>query len=201
MEKDTEKAIGGLQELRGLSRKYGCTFEMIVHPRKAPAKESDRPPPLENANIFQHFEMARGAAALINASDVRLAVDRPALFDLPQLDGLKQEAALILRGFRRIEGEIPTMYVARVIGADGEPLGYGRMSSVALLNNADQIGAFERLPSEFSFKTAKQVYGKADSPTREFLKKAIGQGLLRQPGRGCYAKIARLERVKQRTEA
>ncbi|MGH9635211.1 MAG: AAA family ATPase [Candidatus Angelobacter sp.] len=190
MERDTEKAIAGLQELRGFSRKYGCTFEMIVHPRKAPAKESDRPPPLENANIFQHFEMARGAAALINASDVRLAVDRPALFGLPQHDGLKQEAALILRGFRRIEGEIPTIYITRVIGDDGEPLGYGNMSSVALLNNADQIAAFERLPSEFSFKTATQVYKKADSPTREFLKKAIAQGLLYQPARGRYIKVA-----------
>lgn len=64
----------------------------------------------------------------------------------------------------------------------------GRLD-LALLGNKGQIAALEKLPKQFAFKEAKQVYDRADDPTRKFLVKCIQAGLIRQTGRGLYERL------------
>jgi hypothetical protein len=81
------------------------------------------------------------------------------------------------------------MRLSRVYDDDGEPLGYGLVSGVALLNNTDQRAAFERLPPVFRFKEAKLTYGKASQPTTDFLQNCVAAGILRKTAKR-YEKIA-----------
>jgi hypothetical protein len=66
---------------------------------------------------------------------------------------------LIVRGFRRIAGEIPRMRLKRAIDDDGEPIGYNLVSQLKRLS-PDQQAVFEKLPEVFHFKDVKQAMGK-----------------------------------------
>jgi hypothetical protein len=65
------------------------------------------------------------------------------------------------------------------------------------LGNADQRAAFTKLPGRFSFKEAKQVYGRTDDPTRKWLLKCQAAGLVLQVGRGNYHLVTRPELVRE----
>jgi hypothetical protein len=155
----------------------------------------EAPPALEDGNMRLWFNQARGASALINGSDIRLGVEEPTACLAYSKDsgvqsvGSEIKGALVVRGFGRVSGEIPRMHLTRVLdGEDGEPMGYRRMVGVELLFNRDQQESFAQLPDSFSFKEAKQTYGRHDQATRLFLLKCIGLGILRQSAKGCYAK-------------
>lgn len=179
-----------VQELRGLNRECGTTIFVVHHIKKPSSRLEDAPPPLNEANLRAWFHQARGASALINASDVRLGVDTLGIgTQLPARNGeSSEEIALVLRGFGRIRGEIGPIYLARALDEEGLPMGYRRLASVELLFNSDQKSAYGRLPQNFSFAEAKSVYERRDQATADFLNKCLGLGLLRKPGRGRYEK-------------
>ncbi|MBI3695335.1 MAG: AAA family ATPase [Acidobacteria bacterium] len=127
------------------------------------------------------FLQTRGPRALINACDLRLGVDKPGS------SAVNAEVALVLRGFRRVRGEIPTTYLARV-DDDGDPLGYRRITGAGLLFNPDQQAVFAKLPDCFRFKNAQLAYGKGAQATTDFLNKCINVGILRRADRG-YEKV------------
>jgi hypothetical protein len=58
-----------------------------------------------------------------------------------------------------------------------------------LLFNQEQQKALAALPSQFTFKQAKHVYGRSDQPTRNWLVRSCELGLVRQQARGKYEKI------------
>ena len=66
-----------LTQFRLLTRDCGTATLFSHHRRKQPRKADESAGPLESANLRQWFQDARGASALINASDVRLGVDEP----------------------------------------------------------------------------------------------------------------------------
>ena len=68
-------------------------------------------------------------------------------------------------------------------------LGYKELSGTYLLFNSDQEVALLKLPETFSFAEARHAYGREDNATRQFLKKAIGLGLVRQDAKGQYTKV------------
>ena len=124
---------------------------------------------------------ARGARALINGADVRLGMEP--YHSLGNLTGkVKEEIALVIRGFERVKGEIPLTHLARVFGEDGEPVGYKRAVATALLEHPEQEKAYADLPEKFRFKDARKVYGKGPQATTDFLNKCIGHGLLKKVG-------------------
>src|SRR5206468_11574380 len=61
-----------MNELRKLAREYGTAFLLIHHIRKP---GEDGTPPLEGERVLAWLNMACGARALINQSDVRIAFD------------------------------------------------------------------------------------------------------------------------------
>lgn len=177
-------AIKALQELRKLIREGGTSSLSVHHIKKPSDKPEYRPAALEGCtNLREWFLQARGASALINATDVRLGVDRPNVANVLLDSGsIKEEVALVLRGFGRVRGEIPTIYLSRHHDENGEPLGYGVVSATNLLFNPEQEKALAKLPQSFRFKDARQALGKADQVTTDFLNKCIGLGLIRKLG-------------------
>jgi hypothetical protein len=201
LEEKNSNAARAYRNFRKVIRDADTAIICVHHLKKPPSGpgQDDREP-LETANLRRWFVQARGASVLINGADVRLAVHEPST-PSRQLKGSRvqllneeEKAALVMRGFGRVRGDIPLIYVARVLDVDdGEPLGYRRMVGVDLLFNEDQEECFNRLPEGFTFKEAKLAYGKLDQATRDFLKKCVGIGILRQPAKGYYQKVKMAE--------
>ena len=173
-----------LQEFRCLARDCGTTTWGVHHRRKQSRKADESAGPLERANLGQWFQDARGASALINGIDIRLGVDEPDFSVCA-----KDDVALVLRGFGRVRGEIGPLYLARSVDENGDPRGYRLLTGPELLMNAEQEEAFRLLPPRFSFAEAKGVYKKSDQPTRNWLLRCIGLGIVLQSRRGSYEKV------------
>ena len=176
-----------LQGLRRLLAQYRTAFLILHHLKKE--NENAPPLPLEEVEPVQRwFQRARGASAVINGSDLRLGVE---------LSRKHRHAAFLLRGFARVKGEVPRLYVRRLMDDDGQPLAYDLMSGLEFLNDTERE-VFPMLPPSFRFKDARPLWERAlagagkkprDEDIARFLSNACSAGLLRKlPGREGYAK-------------
>lgn len=183
---EAENTNGGtvLNRFRELARKYQTAFVFIHHIKKPDVNNGVTP--LDETSAMQWLNQASGARALINQTDFRLGVDisRPHYLSSKTI---AEEAALVLRGFRRVLGEFGPIYIAREFDDDGDPIGYRRLSGLSLLNE-DQQQAFSKLPSVFRFKEAQAIYGRGAQATTDFLGKCIRTSSLRKGPRG-YEKV------------
>jgi hypothetical protein len=185
IEQEATVATQHLQTLRRLMATYHCSFTGVHHVRKSNDNPKEKPEPLEKADLSSFFNRARGSKVLINGTDVRLGIDRA------ERD---PTGMVVIRGFERVNGEIPPMFVRRALGEDGRPVGYAPAAGVSLLTNPDHAAAYQRLPAHFRFKDAKLAYGKSDSATANFLKACESAGIVRRAGGG-------YEKVKVKEEA
>jgi len=189
-EEKPRTAASMMNELRKLAREFGTAFLLIHHVRKP---GEDGPPALEGERVMAWLNMACGARALINQSDVRIAFDVSAgarrVAAERSKGGVGEEVGLVVKGFARLHGEFGPLFLTRDCNEEGEPLGYRQMTGVELLFNSDQQAAFAGLPKEVQFKEAKRIYGRQDQATRDFLQKCERVGVLKQCGRGRYVKV------------
>jgi hypothetical protein len=185
IEERNSGATTAYKTFREVMRESGCSI-LGTHHRRKPSDIGSTP--LEDANLRSWFHQTRGASALINASDVRLGVDEPSGGTSKGPDQTHDEIALVVRGFARVRGEIPAIYITRVRDENGEPLGYSRASNSRLLFNENQENALARLPERFRFEEAHQTYGRGPQATTDFLNKCISLGLIRKVQRGRYEK-------------
>lgn len=192
VEEKPREAAAFLNELRRLARRYGVTIVLIHHVRQEDRK--DGRPYLEDSPAMDWLTEASGVRALLNHVDVRLGIDdrvgqrKPLTLGRTGSGALDEQMALVLRGHERLKGEFGPLYLARVFDQAGEECGYRLLASLELLSE-DQRKAYEALPTKFSFRDAKRVYGRSDDPTAKFLKKCLDSGLLRKPTKGNYEKI------------
>ncbi len=190
-EEKTRHAASMMTELRKLAREFGTAFLLVHHIRKP---GEDGPPALEGERVMAWLNMACGARALINQSDVRIAFDVSAgarrVAATRSKIGAGDDVGLVVKGFERLRGEFGPLFLTRDCNDEGEILGYRRMTGVELLFNAEQQAAFARLPQEFSFKEAKHIYERQDQATSDFLQKCVRVGLLKPCGHGRYARVA-----------
>lgn len=187
-EEKSKQAALCLTNLRRLARRYGAAFVLIHHTRKPGEGGS---PALEETPTRTWLLQACGSRALVNQTDVRIGLDTTSGLERIVADtnhGGMHEVALVMKSFERMRGESGTTYLAREYDEHGEPLGYRALTGIELLFNADQQNTFAILPVEFSFKVAKQLYGRADQATSDFLKKCMRIGMLRQTSHGHYSK-------------
>jgi hypothetical protein len=97
-EENNTKGGTFLTALRGFCRKYDASFMLIHHTKKQDKKSVlDAKANLETDSPMQWLNLACGARALMNQSDLRIGVEETS----------KGNAALVLRGHRRITGECP----------------------------------------------------------------------------------------------
>jgi AAA domain len=161
------------------------TFALFVHHRrKLSTKPTENAGPLATANLIRWFQDARGASALINGADVRLGVD---ISDISTV--LDDDETIVLRGFGRVRGQFGPLYLGRHFDENGDPLGYFPLAGARLLFNPEQEKAYEDLPQQFSFKQAKQAYGRQDQATSDMLRKCAELNLVQKVARGRYAKM------------
>lgn len=190
MEEMNSTATRMYQSFRKIISDCGCSFVGVHHLKKPSDKPDHAPQALENANLRQWFQQVRGARALVNGSDVRIGVDEPGVAGgLHNIDGNNEQIALVMRGFGRVRGEIPTTYIARVFDEEGIAQGYKKLTGASLLFNNGQINTYNSLPTRFRFKDAQLAYGKAAQPTTDFLNKCCSLGILRKVARGVYEKV------------
>lgn len=187
-ERNNDDATELYQAFRKVIRNCGASI-VSLHHRKKPI--SPRPGETVVAQSLEDdyrargwFAQARGAGVLVNGADVRLGVDIPGMSA-----ATVSEIALVMRGYSRVRGEIPTIHLARVFDDDGEPLGYRKVAGVQLLCNPDQERAFTELPDQFATKQAMKAYRRRDEATNDFLKKCIAKGIVRKVARGQYEKV------------
>jgi hypothetical protein len=171
-----------MQALNKLAYRHGAAILVVHHVRK-PDREHQPPNLLsEDTRVMEWFREAAGHSAILNQSHTRIAI--------ASADGRSSmDAALVLRWYRKSKGEVGPLYLERVRDEAGEPLGFRPLAGVQLLGNAEQAIALQKLPKAFTFKEAKQVYGRTDDPTSKFLQKCISLGLVRQIDRGQYERI------------
>jgi hypothetical protein len=178
------EANSAYARLRRLMSDCGCS-PLVSHHRKKP-NDKRAVPRLERTPIHNWFMDARGATALINGSDIRIAVDRP----VPRkAANQKDEVAMVLGGFGRVRGEFPLVHLTRVRDKSGQPLGYRCLGGAGLLRNPHQERAYEQLPNRFRFMEAKRVYGKGSQATSDWLNRCIEVGILRVSPDGAYEKV------------
>ena len=159
-------------ELRNIGAEHHCAFTAVHHPRKPSNKPDERPPNLEKAaDLREWFNHARGSLELINGCDVRIGIDKAST----------KNAAIVVRGFGRVEGEFPMMLLARETGGDGKPVGYRLLDAEDRLSE-EQLQTLKKLPSQFKYTEARAIYGKSDNPTTQFLKKLQALDLVRHEG-------------------
>jgi hypothetical protein len=186
IEESNPGATTEIKRFRVLNREYHSSVLGSHHLKKP----TDFAPSLEDVKPRSWLLQARGAGALINATDVRLAVEEPRRSKpLQGAGGTQEEVALVMRGFARVRGEVPVTYITRTFDEDGRPLGYSKASGACLLFNKDQETAFANLPERFRFKDAQRVYGKGAQATTDFLNKCISLGLIQKADRR-YEKVA-----------
>jgi len=176
----SENAGEEMKRLNSLARKDGTAILVIHHIRK-PGENGAPLLDNEDTGLMLWLKQTAGHSSIINQSHSRVAVDLP-----DKRKSHSDDAALILRWHRRIYGEDGPLYLERVCDENGEPLGYRRLAKAELLGNSDQEAAFRKLPPEFTFKQAREAFGRSDDPTSKWLKKCVSLGLVRQTGRGRY---------------
>jgi hypothetical protein len=173
----SENAGQAMVDLRHAAYKYSVAI-LGIHHIKKPGPFG--PPTLEDAVLMHWLNEAAGHRSIINQSDTRIAA---------ALSKSHDDAAMVLRFHRRVRGETGPIYVARVLDGCGEPIGYRTMVGPELLSNSEQEEAFRRLPvGEFTFKQAKETYGRSDDPTSKWLKKCMAVGIVHRLRQGWYQK-------------
>ena len=189
-EADNTRAGLALQGFRAIAHETGAAILLIHHTRKP--SDQKPPPALEDTPAIEWLNSACGARALVNQTDFRLGLDARVGFGRAVLAAshpeITDEISLVFRGHVRVHGEVGPLYVARVFD-DGQPIGYRRASGVELLCNADQQTAFAKLPAQFSFKLAKEIYGRRDQATCDFLEKCCRLGIAQKKNKGLYVKV------------
>jgi AAA domain len=180
---DSNSTMGRfLKESRAIAQENDCAFLYLHHINK-PREDEAVKGSLEENPVLHWLNKASGARSLVNQTNTRIGIDKAHAAHA-------KDAALVMKWFVKLEGEGENIYIQRVLGDDGFPTGYRRITGVALLGNPEQRAAFEKLPQGlFTFKQAMWAYGKSDKPTREWLLKCIGAGILRQPFRGAYERV------------
>lgn len=162
--------------LRASATRHGTAFLIVHHIRKPDVQAP--PAPLIKSPVLEWLLQASGPRALVNQTDVRMGVD-----------GGREDAPLILRGFAKIDGEFGPITLERVIDTNGEPIGYKRVIGAALLLNEAHRKAFAALPNEFRFTDAKAALNtRSDSGTTQFLRHSKDAGLIVKH-MGIYRKV------------
>lgn len=177
--KDNQAAGEWLKCIRALVRKYGSSFMQVHHLRK-PGENSFGRRLDEETRVPNWLLEMEGARALVNQTDVRVAV----------AEGDGKPAALNVKWSRRVHGDSPLILLERVFH-QGDPVGYRQLTGVGYLSESQRqaLAKLPDSPAEFSFKDAKEALGGADNRTGEFLNKGKQHGIIEKLGRNRYRKL------------
>src|SRR6266404_850916 len=177
MESDNGAAAQQIKALRVLSAQHGTAFLLVHHVRKQ-RPNHDASGNLETGQPLEWLRQAAGAQALINQTDMRLAVSRPH-------SKRAGDVALVLRGHGRTRGEVGPYLLQRRYDAEGEPIGYDRLAAApALLDNPEQEAIWDALLPSFTFRDARLACNGHPETANRFLNDLLRLGLAQRVARG-----------------
>lgn len=164
-ETKTDEAQGMVKSLRALTKQFGCSFLITHHVRKV-NREYEIPDLLDDPHGW--LQEAAGSRALMTGVDTRIGVDKSD----------RENVALVLGGYQRLTGKLPTMFLGRQLDENLIAEGYVLAASEHSLS-PKQLDIYASLPTQFrvsslteKFKSTKMLY--------KFLESAVGAGLLIQ---------------------
>lgn len=179
MERDNQAAALQIKQFRELRPGYPMTFLLVHHLRKQ--RRNAEAGNLESGRVLDWLLQTAGAQALINQTDVRLAVSPPSR--------QRGDIALVLRGHARTRGEVGPFLLRRCFDGDGESSGYRRLTPTPeLLENPEHEAVWQALPASFGFRDVRLLYGKHDELTNRLLHDFMRLGLVRRVEHGKYEK-------------
>jgi len=176
-EDSNPKASHTWGQLRGVISAQGGAVVLSHHFTKEKSEEG-------NPTLMDVLRKVRGASAIVNGSDVRLAIAKPVVKVFS--DG---QCAFEIAGLRRVTGEIPSIAVERVY-EDSEPVGYRRLTGVQMLKNDNYQRVFESLPDQFRSKDAEAAFPNSGSSAQAFLGACHSAGIIEKIATGRYRKTA-----------
>jgi len=122
MESDSVVAVQQIRKLRAIAASRGTAFLLVHHVRKHQLLGTG----LEDGHALDWLRRAAGVRALVNQTDVRLALARRA----PDKVRTEGAADLVLSGHFRTRGDVGPFLIRRIWDADGEPVGYERIEAI-----------------------------------------------------------------------
>lgn len=167
MEKDNTAAATQLRNLHKIAERHHCAFLLLHHIKKVDRKEE--PPKITACPIMEWLEQASGARALINQTDAR--------FGIEAADG---DTALVMRGHFKLEGEVGPYHIRRDYDEQGQAIGYGRITGLALLSQIER-DRYTKLPGSFTWKEAESLLfpgKKGGKALSQLLHRAISASIL-----------------------
>ncbi len=176
-------ALKMLRQLQELAHECGTAFLLIHHIRK-----QDREtclPDLETTPVLEWLQEAAGTRSFINQTDVRIAIAERTLAKRRNDD----REILVLRHYIKLRCEYGPWYVNRMFNRDGDPIGYERLSDIALMSGEYQQ-LYNNLPASFRYQEAETLTGKRGGSLAHFLRKCQSLGVLRKD-QGVYSKCHR----------
>jgi len=165
-----------LKDFHRIAHKYHCAILLIHHLKKP--NDMSFAPDLENCQVGAWLQAMEGARALVNQTDVRIAIEA----------GDMNPAALRVKWNRRVYGDSPLMLLERRFDEDGEPAGYCALQGLAFLSS-ERREAFNKLSDDFTFKDAKAALNRSDNPTNKFLDECRQFRLIEKVSKGHYRKL------------
>jgi archaellum biogenesis ATPase FlaH len=179
MEGASSSAAAQVKQLRRAGARGGAAVLLVHHIHK---RYLQRHTPLETTPALDWLMHAAGSRALINQTDVRLAIARPRTL-------ADRDSVLVLRGHYRTRGEVGPFLLRRRKDAAGQPFGYSSEPlPPPLFENPDHEAFYHRLPAAFDFREACAISRLPRSSTSRVLTMMLGQGLLRKTAPGLYEK-------------
>lgn len=164
-ETKTDEAQGMVKSLRALTKEFGCAFLITHHVRKV-NRDYEVPDLLDDPHGW--LQEAAGSRALMTGVDTRIGVAKSD----------KEDVALIVGGYQRLTGKLPSMFLGRQEDENGIAEGYVQ-ASVEHSLTSKQLEVYKNLPEQFRaaslkphFKSSKMLY--------KFLEAALGAGLIVQ---------------------
>ena len=128
-EEKNGQAASFLSQLRNLARETDTAFLLVHHTRKPNEQDTSA---LEDTSAIRWLNQACGARALINQTDLRLALDRNVGALSGGISSVTEEMALVMRGHVRIRGDSGPIHLGRVYdGSTGEERGYQALTAIA----------------------------------------------------------------------
>lgn len=116
----SNRAAQLIAELQGVD----TCWVLIHHLRKQSPDSPRQALDDDNIPILTWLENLAGHRGLINQTFTRLGIDRAS----------RKEAELVVRGYFKGRGEFGPLYLERIYGDEGEPLGYQKLTGTSLLS-------------------------------------------------------------------
>lgn len=173
IEGKNDQCAAFLKKIRDIARTQNCTFEILHHLKKPDDKTEMKD--IETTRTVEWMLQVSGPRALINQTDVRIAVDMCRRKSLT--------AEIVVRWHYKLTGEYQPIYIGRkrLDSLGGEPVGYERQTGIQVIQLKEFRQVYETLPDQFHHADMEKLL-KNPKTVQEFIGACRSAGILNKIG-------------------